>query len=60
MGILTWIIIAIVILAIVGLGWQAFIAGVFKGAEKIMGGNPVLRNTTEKVKHMLVNITKSP
>jgi len=35
MGILTWIIIAIIILAVIGLGWDNFFAGVKKGADKI-------------------------
>jgi putative Mn2+ efflux pump MntP len=35
MGILTWIIVAIIILAIIGLGWDNFFAGVKKGADKI-------------------------
>jgi hypothetical protein len=33
MGILTWIIVAIVILAVLGLGWDNFFAGVKKGAD---------------------------
>jgi hypothetical protein len=35
MGILTWIIVAIVILAVLGLGWDNFFAGVKRGADKI-------------------------
>jgi hypothetical protein len=33
MGILTWIIVAIVILAVLGLGWDNFFPGVKKGAD---------------------------
>jgi hypothetical protein len=35
MAILAWIIIAIIILAVIGLGWDNFFAGVKKGADKI-------------------------
>jgi hypothetical protein len=35
MVILTWIIIAIIILAVIGLGWDNFLAGVKKGSDKI-------------------------
>ena len=40
MGLFTWIIIAVLILSIIGLGWQTFVVGVFKGGEKIIDGNP--------------------
>jgi hypothetical protein len=35
MGLITWIIICVVILAIIGLGWNVFLAGVKKGADKV-------------------------
>ena len=35
MGLITWIIIGIVILAIIGLGWDVFFAGIKKGADKV-------------------------
>jgi Tfp pilus assembly protein PilO len=59
MGALTWIIVIIVILAIIGLGWQVFVSGVFKGAEKIINTNPVLKNTTEEAKHYFGGIVKN-
>jgi hypothetical protein len=43
MGILTWIIVAITFLAIVGLGWDTFFEGVKKGADKI-GITPIVEN----------------
>ena len=36
MDILTWILVAIVFLAIMGLGWKTFFEGVKKGAERIL------------------------
>jgi hypothetical protein len=59
MGLITWIVIAIIILAIIGIGWQAFISGVFKGAKKlgITPSTASIRNVTEKAKKFINNIT---
>ena len=35
MGLITWIIVIIVFLAILGLGWNTFFSGVKKGADRI-------------------------
>ena len=59
MGALTWIIVIIVILAIIGLGWQVFVSGVFKGAEKIINTNPVIKNTTQEAKQYFGDIVKN-
>lgn len=59
MGVLTLITIGVIALAIIGLGWQVFVSGVFKGAEKIIGSNPELKNITLKAKQYIVNITKN-
>ena len=59
MGALTWIILIIVILAIIGLGLQVFISGVFKGAEKIINSNPILKNTTEQAKQYFGGVIKN-
>jgi hypothetical protein len=45
MGLLTWVVIVAVVLAIIGLGWQTFFGGMFEGAERI-GENPVIQNMT--------------
>ena len=59
MGLITWIVIAIIILAIIGIGWQAFISGVFKGAKKlgITANTPAIRNVTEKARQFINNVT---
>jgi uncharacterized membrane protein len=59
MGAFTWIILIIVILAIIGLGWQVFVSGVFRGAEKIINTNPILKNTTQEAKQYFGNIIKN-
>lgn len=46
----------IVILALVGLGWNAFFGGVKKGIEKI-GNLPEVKNLTNKAKTELDTIT---
>ena len=45
----------IVILALVGLGWNAFFGGVKKGIEKI-GNLPEVKNLTNKAKNEFGNI----
>ncbi len=53
------IMISVLILANIGLGWQVFISGVFKGAEKIISSTPILENVSGKAKQYIVNITKN-
>jgi hypothetical protein len=48
MGLITWVVIAIVILALIGLGWQTFFSGVWQGAQKV-GQNPLVQNITREV-----------
>ena len=45
----------LVILAVVGLGWDTFFGGVKQGAEKI-GSLPALKNLTDKAKSEFDNI----
>lgn len=35
MGLIIWLVIGIILLAIIGLGWNTFLAGVKKGADKL-------------------------
>lgn len=49
MGILTWIIVAVVVLAVVGLGIGTFFSGVWRGAE-VIGNNPAVQNVTDPVR----------
>ena len=57
MGILTWIIVAIVILAVLGLGWDNFFAGVKKGADKI-GITSLIENATNSATEMAKNASR--
>jgi hypothetical protein len=54
MGILVLIVIAIVFLAIIGLGWDTFFEGVRKGAEKI-GITSILENATRSATEIAKN-----
>ena len=56
MGLLTWIIVAVVVLAIIGLGVGTFFSGVFKGFQ-IVGNNPVVKNATGEAKQYVSNVT---
>ncbi|MGB0003256.1 MAG: hypothetical protein WBP74_01220 [Nitrososphaeraceae archaeon] len=56
LGILLLIIIAgVLILAIVGLGWQTFFGGVQKGADKV-GITKAIKNITNDIQNSLGNI----
>ena len=48
MGLITWIAAVVTILAIIGLGWNVFVSGVYKGAQKIMGNSIIFKKMTEK------------
>ena len=59
MGLITWIAIIIIILAIIGIGWQAFISGVFNGAKKLGIPIPTMKNITEKARQYISYISNS-
>jgi hypothetical protein len=46
-GLITWIVVVVTILAIMGLGWNVSVSGVYKGAQKIMGNSTILKNNRE-------------
>lgn len=49
MGLFGFILLIIVVLAIIGLGWQAFFSGVFTGFEKAVDiGTPIIKNLTQE------------
>jgi hypothetical protein len=54
MGLLVLIVVAIVFLAIIGLGWNTFFEGVWKGADKI-GIASILENATQSATEMAKN-----
>jgi len=56
MGLITWIIIAVVALAAIGLGITTFFSGVMKGVEKVEQ-NPVVKNTTNTASQIVSNAT---
>jgi hypothetical protein len=57
MGLLTWVIIAVVVLAVIGLGLGTFFSGILQGAQTV-GGNPVVRDATGETKEFAGNITQ--
>ena len=51
MGLLTFLLVIVVILAIVGLGWKAFSSGVISGFNKAIDiGTPVIKNLTQEAR----------
>lgn len=56
MGLLTWVVVIGVILAIIGLGWQTFFGGVFEGAEKV-GENPLVQDITNGTADLISNFS---
>ena len=56
MGLITWIIIAVVVLAVIGLGITTFFSGVVKGVEKVEQ-NPVVKNATSTASQIVSNAT---
>ncbi|HYY71656.1 MAG TPA: hypothetical protein VE595_04525 [Nitrososphaeraceae archaeon] len=55
MGVILWMIAIILFLAIIGLGWETFFAGVLKGVDKI-GVTPVIKNITDSTKESLKGV----
>jgi hypothetical protein len=45
MGLISWIIIAVAVLALIGVGIGSFTSGVFEGA-KVVAGSPIITNAT--------------
>ncbi|HEX7032573.1 MAG TPA: hypothetical protein VF172_06195 [Nitrososphaera sp.] len=58
MGLFTLIMVVVIVLAIVGLGWQTFFTGVSRGGEKI-ASSPVVRNITNGVEEFVANATNN-
>ena len=59
MGLITWIVVVVTILAIMGLGWNVFVSGVYKGVQKIMGNSTVLKKMTEKAQQLVGSFIKN-
>jgi uncharacterized protein HemX len=54
MGLLTWIAIIVIILAVIGLGAGVFFSGVMRGAD-IIRNNPAVQNLTQEVEEFVQN-----
>jgi type II secretory pathway pseudopilin PulG len=58
MGILTWIVVAVVILAIIGLGAGTFFSGVMRGVE-VAANNTLVQNATDQARDFVEEKVKS-
>jgi hypothetical protein len=60
MGLITWIVIAVVILSIIGQGWNVFASSVLRGAQKvIITVRPIIDDSTKALNQPLDNLTNS-
>jgi hypothetical protein len=62
MGLLAWIMITVVVLSIIGQGWNVFVSSIFKGVDKLLNGiSPIVKDLAIQVKHYAAtnNITSS-
>ena len=57
MGLITWIIVIIVFLAILGLGWDTFFSGVRKGADRI-GISSIIENASNDTIGLIKNASQ--
>lgn len=54
MGLLTFFLVIVVILAIVGLGWKTFSSGVIIGFDKVVDiGMPIIKNLTQEAREYM-------
>jgi hypothetical protein len=57
MGLLTWAMLTVVILSIIGQGWNVFVSSVFRGIDKILTGiSPIATDLGNEVKQYADNI----
>jgi hypothetical protein len=60
MGLLTWAMLTVVILSIIGQGWNVFISSVFRGRDKVLNGiSPIDRDLGNEAKQYADNIISS-
>jgi hypothetical protein len=62
MGLLAWILITVVVLSIIGQGWNVFVSSIFKGVDKLLNGiSPIANDLDKQVKQYAAtsNITSS-
>ncbi len=52
MGLITWVAIAVIVLAVIGLGAGVFFSGLIRGLQ-IIGNNPAVQNITQEAKEFL-------
>jgi uncharacterized membrane protein len=51
MGLLVWILMTVVVLSIIGQGWNVFVSSIFKGVDKLLNGiSPIAKDLDKQVK----------
>ena len=56
MGLFGFILLGVIILAILGFGWETFSSGVITGFDKAIDGTPIIKNLTQEAR----DYVKSP
>ena len=57
-GIITGILVIIILLALIGLGWDTVVSGVKKGAD-IVGITPIVQGFANGTREIIVNATRT-
>jgi hypothetical protein len=57
-GIVTGILVIIILLALIGLGWDTVVSGVKKGADKV-GITPIIQGFANGAREIVVNATRN-
>jgi hypothetical protein len=58
MGLLTWVLLGVVVLVVIGLGWGVFFSGLYRGAQ-VVSENPVVQNATQEATKTAENAANS-
>jgi uncharacterized cupredoxin-like copper-binding protein len=58
MGLLTWVLVGVIVLAVIGLGWGVFFSGLYRGAQ-VVSQNPLVKNVTQDATKTIENATNT-
>ena len=54
MGLFTLLLIAVVVLAVIGIGWKTFSVGVISGFDRVINiGAPIVKDLTQEAKEIV-------
>jgi uncharacterized membrane protein len=60
MGLLTWAMLTVVILSIIGQGWNVFVSSIFRGIDKILNGiSPIATDLGSEAKQYAGHVVQT-